>query len=156
MSGIVPLRQADYGGEKDCTLTSIVTLYRGDKEAEDFYAEVEGAAKTYFYAPNRGTPYLFIWPILNKATGLKSSFRFFKHIGFGWQKIKSLIDEQKPFILSMRNDGRDYYKNHSVSVIGYIEYDNGAKMLMIYDNWYRSVSYIDYNKLSFISGINYI
>ena len=24
---VVPLRQADYGGEQDCTLTSIVTLY---------------------------------------------------------------------------------------------------------------------------------
>ena len=55
----------------------------------------------------------------------------------------------------MNNDGRNYYINHSVIIVGYMEYTSNCKMLIVYDNWDESVSYIDFNKLSKISCINY-
>ena len=52
----------------------------------------------------------------------------------------------------MLNDGRKYYKNHTVTVIGYKKYKK-AKILIVADNWHKEVCYIDYNKLSFISSL---
>ena len=58
----------------------------------------------------------------------------------------------------MMNDGRSFYKNHSIVVIGYNRYkiDNREiRILAIYDNWAKEVRYIDYERLSMISSINY-
>ena len=52
----------------------------------------------------------------------------------------------------MWKDGLEYYKNHSVLIVGYLQTVD-KKMLVIYDNWFKSVSYIDYDKLSVISSI---
>lgn len=156
LKGYTPLLQSEYGGTMDCVLTTITTLYHGDEDVDDFYDKVEQNALNYFYNSDRGTALAFISPIVKASTGKKCFMRPFKWIGFNWNKIKSLVDQYIPLILTMKNDGRNYYKNHTVAIIGYIEYDNGAKMLVVYDNWYRGMSYIDYNKLSFISGINYI
>lgn len=56
-------------------------------------------------------------------------------------------------LLNLWNDGRNYYKNHSVLIIGYKITENNDFILTIYDNWYKHNSYIDYNKLSIISSI---
>lgn len=61
-------------------------------------------------------------------------------------------------ILSVLNDGRNYYKNHSVTIIGYniVKTQNRKlNMILIYDNWSTEISYVDYNKLNIISSINF-
>jgi hypothetical protein len=74
-----------------------------------------------------------------------------KGIGYDYDYIKKEIDEGNPIVLSMHSDGLDGYKNHSVTIVGYKDYGN-AKMIQIYDNWYSSHSYLDYDKLSTISS----
>ena len=64
----------------------------------------------------------------------------------------------RPIILSMKNDGRNYYVNHTVTVMGYIMVRVGNRtvpILQVLDNWTKLISYIDYNKLSAISSINF-
>ena len=156
INSIDPLLQSNYGGDMDCTLTSITTILN-DGDPAALYNKVESVAKKYLYRENRGTSFLFIKCIFDKVSGKKTSRGYLKNIGYNWSKIKKNIDAKNPMILSMSNDGRDYYKNHSVTIIGYSEYNEGnVKMLIVYDNWYRSISYIDYNKLSLISCINYL
>ena len=62
-------------------------------------------------------------------------------------------------ILNLSTDGRNYYKDHSVLIIGYreIKLSNNKKMffLKIKDNWTKETTYIDYSKLSVICSINY-
>jgi hypothetical protein len=62
--------------------------------------------------------------------------------------------------LNIHNDGRDYYKNHSVVVVGFVTYqiDGGKQihMIAVYDNWTNSIGYVDYQKLSKISSVNYL
>ena len=60
----------------------------------------------------------------------------------------------------MYSDGRNYYSNHSVLIVGYREYplNNSKKairFLIVQDNWNKNVSFIDYDKLSIVSSINY-
>ena len=156
IGGITPLLQSHYGGDMDCTLTSITTILNNGNAVE-VYKKVEQIAKKYFYNSNRGTNPLVIKCILDKMTNKKSKRGYLKNIGYSWSSIKTLIKANKPIILSMNNDGRNYYKNHSVTIVGYAEYNGGkVKMLAVYDNWSRSTRYIDYNKLSVISSINYI
>ena len=156
IGGLNPLLQANYGGDMDCTLTSITTILNTGDPAET-YNQVEAVAKKYFYHPKIGTNFFCIKPILNALTGEKTHSGFLKNLGYSWNDITTTIQEKRPIILSMWNDGKNYYKKHSVLIVGYAEYNDGAiKMLMVYDNWYRSVSYIDFNKLSWISSINYI
>ena len=52
-------------------------------------------------------------------------------------------------------DGRGYYKDHSVTIIGAEEYEQG-RFLLVLDNWHETVSLIDYDKLWIISSINWI
>jgi hypothetical protein len=83
---------------------------------------------------------------------------YMKNIGFKFETIKSEIHKNNPLILSVLKDGNDYYKNHSITIIGYELYRiNGQliPMLVIYDNWYSSISYVDYNKMSTIASIHY-
>lgn len=84
--------------------------------------------------------------------------RYLKNIGFNFNTIKKQLDQGNPVIISMMNDGRNVYKNHSIVVIGYNVYkiDNrDIRILAVYDNWSREVRYIDYERLSIISSINY-
>ena len=62
-------------------------------------------------------------------------------------------------ILSINKDGRDYYNNHSITIIGYLIYqvDNAFEpMLLVYDNWNTQACVVDYKALSMISSINYM
>lgn len=157
---IRPLLQESYGGDKDCSLVSIVTIFafkdNYKKSFKDIYNEIEKIALKYKYAPDIGTFPIFIKNIIDDYGKINSTFKKIKNIGFDWNLIKKNIDNNIPIILSMCKDGKNYYLNHSVVIIGYREYINSkAKILSIYDNWHQQVSYIDFNKLSRISSINY-
>lgn len=159
--GYPALLQADYGGKNDCTLTSITALCCYEKifpnlSVEEVYDKVDELCKKLKMDTNKHgvIPFLNNYLIKN-ITKLESTQKYLKNIGFNWKTIKTQIDKSNPILLSLYKDGREYYKNHTVSVIGYVEYEK-AKMLIIYDNWYKSFSYIDYNKLSTICSINYL
>lgn len=157
ISGYTPLLQADYGKDYDCSLTCITAmLMEGDPKST--YDKVEEVAKKYFYNGDRGgTIPFFIKAIIDKVAGVNSKRGYGKGIGYNWEKIRTLIHQNKPIILSIASDGRNYYKNHSVTIVGYNQYNNGKiRLLAVYDNWHKEISYIDYNRLSVISSINYI
>ena len=91
--------------------------------------------------------------------------KYVNNIGFNFKKIKTIISQGTPIILTMLSDGRNYYKNHSVVVFGYVVFEmepisysllNKNKkiiMLMVYDHWSKSIRYID---LKLINPVSYI
>ena len=158
VGGVPALLQNDYGDPYDCSITSITAILSKGKNPKDVYNKVESVAKKYFYnGKTVGTNPLTIKAIINQAGNVRSHSAYGKGIGFNWEKIKNLINANRPIVLSMLNDGRKYYVNHSVTVIGYQQFNQGKiKMLAVYDNWHKEICYVDYNKLSRISSINYI
>lgn len=155
-----PILQADYGGEGDCTIASMAALcrYREKKKLliSDIYNEIEKIAFKFGYRPNSGMNVLWLKPVLNKYLKKCTKTRAFKNIGMNWTQIKNNIEKDSPMVLSITNDGRNYYRNHCVVVVGYTEYDNGAKIIIVYDNWQKQLGYVDYNRLHINTRINWI
>ena len=166
LDGFKHLLQRDYGEANDCTLTSITAivyfLSSGKHTVRDIYNYVEKIAKKYLYKGTRGTPFITIRKIFHevlKHYGLPKAYvKFAKEIGYKFKHITAEINKGNPLVLSMVDDGNDYYENHSVTIIGYAIYQVGGKqvrMLAIADNWDKSVCYVDYEKLSAVSSIHY-
>ena len=153
--------QKNFGGLNDCTIMSISYMIKQKnimRLIDVIYETVEKAAKCYFYKENIGTIPVFINSIIKKAYNMKGKGGYFKNIGFN---IKTILKNlpHSPVILSMYNDGNNYYKNHSVTIVGYKQYSYNNKdiyLLEIRDNWNKTASYVDYQKLSNISSINYL
>lgn len=150
-----PLLQINYEDDYDCTLTCLAFIF-GDQ----YYNDIKAIAKRYGYGGNTtGTNPLTIKAIMKKTmvlAGVKGSAKssYIKNVGFTWKSIKELLKCGHYVILNLSNDGRGYYKNHSVTIIGYGQYD-GAKLLLVYDNWNAGISYIDYDKMCSVCSINY-
>lgn len=171
LNDIPALLQKDYGEANDCTLTSLtaigVFLKKNQKTANEIYKVVEHFAKHYGYTGTAGTNPFVIKRIFDSVLTVLSVYkdtkvRYLKNIGYNFSLIKKTLDAGNPLILSMHSDGRQYYQNHSVLIIGYKEYKlsniNTQKIkrfLMVQDNWTKEVSFIDYDKLSIISSINF-
>ena len=167
ISSIPALLQKDYGEDNDCTLTSLTAIMMfltKQTKANNIYSVVDKIAKQYGYTGSTGTNQLFIKKIFDnvlKSLSVKKTSRakYLKCGGYNFALIKQLINVRTPIILSMSTDGRDYYENHSVLIVGYKEYvlsDNKIKrFLIVQDNWNKDKSFIDYDKLSVISSINY-
>ena len=162
IADIVPLLQNDYGGINDCALTSITTVmhhFMPSIRSEIIYYTVEEIAKKYFYSSEKGTNPLLINMIFNKVLkkfgfDYQSKSRYLKNVGYNFKTIQQSINIQMPVLLNMTNDGRNYYKNHTVLVIGYLTNGQDIKILIVLDNWSKEIKYIDYNKLSIISSTN--
>lgn len=169
IDNITPLLQKDYGGELDCTLTSITTcIHYYTKEQHDvniIYNYVEKVAKKYFYRGHLGTNPIFIKQIYDEVlkhfTNTKrkvSVGKLGKCLSFNFNTIKQAIDKNIPVIISIVDDGRNYYKSHSITIIGYATYKvdkQQVKVVMVYDNWSKVISYVDYDALSIMCCINY-
>lgn len=168
ISNVKPLLQADYGGDGDCTLTSITTvlLYylKYSKPVEKVYNIVEKYATKFLYNEKYGTIPIFIKAIIDRSSkevGLNdNSFsKNFKNIGVTWDRIKKLIRDNRPVILSLSDDGREYYASHSITIVGYTEYkiegNRIVRMLKVYDNWRENIGYVDFEKLGRACCINY-
>lgn len=167
MLNITSFQQSLFGkkGDGDCTLVSLMTcLYYYLKEEIDktlLYDAIRSKAEKRFFSEKIGLLPFFtlgLYKKLLKQFSLKHSAKsaWFKGIGYNFNTIKKCIDNNIPVVLSITNDGRGYYKNHSVTVVGYRAYkaDNKEiKMLILYDNWAFSESLLDYNKLSVLSAI---
>lgn len=164
ISGKKALLQKDYGKAQDCTLTSLTYIVQSmirNCQVEEIYDNVEASALKHGYNGDKnGTNPLVIKRIMmqvfsNYGINKRCKSGYMKGIGWSYKSLKSILrNGNKYAILNLSNDGRGYYKNHSVTVIGYVEYEN-HRFITVYDNWNNSVSYIDYNKLSAISSINW-
>lgn len=160
INGITPLLQKNYGGDNDCSLTSITCVINwmtDNININDIYNLVEKNAKRCGYKPNFGTFPTVIQKIYQNSLNYykikqKTNSAYLKNIGFNFNTIKSSINQKKPIILNIWKDGRKYYENHTVLIIGYLEINN-KHLLAVYDNWYSSISYVDFDKMSPISSI---
>lgn len=163
ISGIPALVQNDYGDDNDCTLTAITTCIKYFYPKIDTYTiynKVAKSGKKFGYTGSYGTPNATIKLIYNEVlrgmgSNKRACSRYFKEVGFSWNFIKKEIDAKDPILLNLWKDGRYFYQNHSVLIVGYLEYQ-GKRFLAIYDNWYRSLSYIDYQKLNPICSIHFL
>ena len=156
VNDISPLLQKNYGGDNDCTLTSITCVIKWLSKktiaTKTIYDEVELIGKKYGYTSEEGTFPLVIPKIYQKSLNFfkinkKISTGYFKNIGVKYQQIKQSIDQQNPVLLNIRNDGRNYYKDHTVLIIGYVILKN-KHILCVYDNWYSDIAFLDFDKLS--------
>ena len=96
---ITPLLQNDYGGDCDCTLTSITACInyhrKGQDTPEQIYNEVEKIAKKYFYRGNIGTMAFFIQKIYDESLkkfpcAKKKTYQgFFKGVAFNFNTINN-------------------------------------------------------------------
>ena len=163
INNIQSLLQDNYGKGNDCTLTSITTVIKYFLPKEnilDIYNEVEKIAKKHGYFGSYGTPSLMISCVYQKSLNKYSINKkiksyYLKGIGFNFDQIKRDINNHNPVLLNLWKDGRNYYKNHTVLIVGYLE-KNNHKILAVYDNWNLGISYIDYDLLSTTSSINII
>lgn len=153
------LLQDDFGEGLDCTITSMADIF-----GPEYYGLIESFARRYGYNGNRwGTFAITIRKIMQSVMNYiggeyrfkKSKSAYLKNVGFKWDTCKNLSDRKIPYILSLLNDGRNYYMNHSIVVIGYAEYENG-RFLVVYDNWFPTSCLVDFNKMSVFSSINWM
>lgn len=143
---ITPFLQQNFGGDGDCTLTSILTVvkyYKPELDENEVYNYIEKIAKKYLYHEQRGTMPTFNKAIIKEVFNYfgitkKVSSRYFKGIGFNQTTIINELKQNHPIIISLEKDGREYYKNHTVTIIGYSFYktknNKDILLLRIYDN----------------------
>lgn len=169
---MIPLKQEDYGLDCDCTLTSITEqcIYYCENRLtpEIVYPVVEHIAKHYLYnGKNFGTLPIFVNTIFRKSMEqIKERFlpnlevgkfksKYFKNCFFNDFDINILTNKEIPVILNLWNDGRDYYKIHSINIVGYRVYDGTLEFLKVHDNWEKEVRFVDFKRLSKLSTINW-
>lgn len=149
------LLQEDYGEDYDCTLTSLAAIF-----GEEHYELIESYAEGYGYdGKKRGTSPFQVEAIMQRVLdtlGMKYAAKsgYVKGIGFTWRSVDRLLRSGHKLVLNIHRDGRDYYKNHSVLIVGTAQY-GAHRLLAVYDNWNAGVSYVDYDKLCRIASINW-
>lgn len=149
------LLQKNYGEDYDCTLTSLAAIF-----GEKHYDLIEAHAKKHGYVgKNCGTNPFKVKAIMQgvmDSLGIegKCYSRYGKGVGFNWYTISNLLKRKHHIVLNIYQDGRSYYKNHSVLIVGFARYGE-HKLLAVYDNWNKGISYVDYDKMSMIASINW-
>lgn len=150
------LLQRNYGKELDCTLTSLACIY-----GARWYGTIEHIATKHGYdGDGKGTNPLTVKAITKellqvlREPGTPRS-AYGKVVGWNWLTARRLAERGIPAVLNLWNDGRGYYHDHSVVLVGVEEYQR-AKFLLVLDNWHETVSLIDYNKLSAVSSLNWV
>lgn len=148
LSKVESFLQINYGDpdDGDCTLVSILTCikyYLQQEDKKEIYNKIRNIAIKYLFSNHRGTLMLFNKTIFKKALceyGLNFSLKakYIKNFGFNFYNIKTAIDCGKPVLLTMANDGRNYYTWHTVTIVGYSEYKISSNktviLLKVYDN----------------------
>lgn len=150
-SKTIPMKsflQKNYGKDGDCTLSSILTLIyfytKGKYSDIEIYDYIEKIAKKYLY---NGDFYGSI-PIFNKSiiqnvfkhfgVDKQVTCKYFKNAGFNLQNIQNILDANQPIVISIYKDGRKYYENHTITIIGYSIYTNNNNetkvLLKVLDN----------------------
>lgn len=150
LSTLKALLQNDYAGDNDCTVTAIACALSIP------YDKVLPVATKYGYTSKRGTNPLKVRNIMQEIVSSKGAAKsaYGKSIGCTLKKLETIL-KTAPIVLNLWNDGRSYYKNHSVVIVGVDVYEHGM-FLRIYDGWHLETSLIDYKKLSTIMSINWV
>ena len=149
------LLQKNFGEDYDCTLTSLAAIF-----GEEHYALIEKCAQKCGYEGKKCglNPFRVAWVMeqVMKELGIngKAHARYGKNVGFTLKTIEKLLRSGHKLVLNLYHDGRGYYKNHSVLVIGTAKYGS-HRLLTVYDNWNYGVSYVDYDKMCVVSSINW-
>lgn len=159
--GVGPLCQSYFGSKDDgdCFLVSLINVLGvySTKLYKELYNDVLLIAIDNNYFSYSGVSSFNQFPFFKKAGkpySLKANSTLL--LFTSWKKIKKIIDDGTPIILSMYgSDGRGYYKAHSVTICGYREVEFREKtynFLKVRDNWNTYTSYIDFNKLPKLSS----
>lgn len=139
-------------GRNNCSLASITRVleYHLGWNRQDIYDEVMEIALTFGFRPDYGTFPTKIDDITKefyRRHGLKGTCRGI-YMGNFYRPIQREIDRGNPLVM---NVGWGYYKDHSLTVVGYALYrwrGMKIKMLAVLDGWSREVRYLDYTQLN--------
>ncbi len=145
---------------KNCSLVAVtrVLFYYKEKQGLEgingdifeIYKEVEAIGKRFGYTDKRGTVPTRIDNIMKEA---------FKHYGYrakcrgiySWEfetEVKREIDQDRPVVMNL---ARGYYRDHTITVVGYSVWEKGDKKLpviKVVDGWNGGYYYIDYKVFS--------
>lgn len=158
------LRDLEYG-KQNCTLAAITRLFAfhrdnsGKKdipESNKLYGDIKEIAKVFGYSGDKGTNPTKINNIINYLL-LKYGYagKGFSTYIWDFKTVKREIDKGKPLIL---NIAFGYYRDHSVSVVGYSEFTKGKgvfkrtkKFIKVYDGWTNLNRFVDYSRINIAS-----
>lgn len=150
------LLQSNFGGksDNDCTLVSLTAIakYYNTKgytkipsDTSTIYSDILTIAKGYGYTGDSGT---FPTKINNIVEDSFSKWGYKPSVSslymWSYNTHKNQIDSGNPNIV---NTVRGAYANHSVSMVGYNEYDK-ANFISVKDNWTTSTRSIDFAEYS--------
>ena len=140
----------------NCTLTAITRIFayhrniNGKSNIPDnmtLYNDLKTIAERYGYSDEDGLGPTKINNVLNDAIekyGYEGKGRSIYIWNF--DTVRTEIDAGRPLLLNIASG---YYENHTVTVVGYSEFEkNGQtkKFLKVYDGWVDGNRYIDYDK----------
>lgn len=168
IEGIPTLLQKEFENSKNnCTLTSITAVFRFyrdrgydniPEDVQTIQRDVRVIAVANHFKDEKGTPPTRIATIITKLwahygyDGRGSSRYLWK-----WSTFERELKAGRPFILNMANG---FYKNHSVTGIGYRLYEKrgfpDVVLLEVLDNRVKEVRYIDFNEFNFWGSITRI
>ena len=155
---------SSFSGDNDCSLVAIATAAKWLRtrakynnipySIQDIYSDVYAVALNNGYTEAGGTNYLKIPTIVE---------RVFKKWGYNissYNRIWSLFEVCKQHLNELNNPllfsiASGYYGNHTVTVMGYYEYDV-ASFLAVKDGWVTATRYIHYEELGLITGLTTI
>ncbi len=169
LTGAKPLLQEDYGVNNCCSITSITAVLNDSgfaksqsPIAKDTFDKVYKNARLFFFG-RRGTNPFMIKPIFDrtlKTYGQRghTGFAAVKGIGVRFNAIEKRIDSGTPLVFSLLWDGNGFYKDHTMLIVGVAVYRANGKhyrFLLLHDNWAKTVSYLDYDRLPPVCSVNW-
>ena len=143
-------------------MTRILAFYR-DNEGKDqipgnkkLYNDIKSIAAIFGYDMEKGTNPVKINNILNyMLTKYGYSGKGKSTYILNFKTVKEQIDAGRPLIL---NIAFGYYRDHTVSVVGYNEFSKGTgrfkkkkRFIKVYDGWTDKNTYIDYDRINIAS-----
>ncbi|TCI25894.1 hypothetical protein EVJ30_13540 [Exiguobacterium sp. SH5S13] len=160
----VLLQKAFNGGKNNCTLTSMTAIFRyyhdhGYPNIPDDVFQLQQDAReialAHQFKDEKGTPPTRISAIVTK---LWSRYGYDGHGSsrylWKWSTFEREMSAGRPFILNMANG---FYKNHSVTGIGYMIFKKpgfpDVVLLEVLDNRSQNIRYIDFNEFNFWGSI---
>ncbi|WP_074036813.1 C39 family peptidase [Exiguobacterium sp. AT1b] len=165
IEGVPVLLQRQFeNGKNNCTLTSITAIFRFYRDhgytnipddVTQIQEDVREIAFMHHFKDEKGTPPTQIATIITKLwkrygyDGRGSSRYLWK-----WSTFERELKAGRPFVLNMANG---FYKNHSVTGIGYLQFEKrgfpDVILLAVLDNRSKDVRYIDFNEFNFWGSI---
>ena len=152
--GFVGLDMSKFGGDNDCTLVSITAVanwYRSTypnipDSTSEIYNDVLEIGKKHGYTTSGGTDPTKIDNIVEDVFK-KWGYTIDASNTYAWS-FNTFVEQinQPNYNPLLFNIATGYYASHTVTVIGYRDY-NVADFLLVKDNWSTSTRYIHYQQM---------